>query len=435
MVAAVKVCRDSLISAGFEELEESDVWKLSPRGKYFVTKNGTALIAFVLGGNFTPGRPVHMVGTHLKPNPKASCKNWQQLSVSTYGGGMWRTWFDRDLSVCGRLFVKEEDKVKAKLIHVNRPILYIPNLAIHLERESNTSFSFNMEDALKPIFAATSHMSAKHEKECDQDSSNSCCSKDMNFIGEIAQRCNIDAADIVSFELYLYPTEPAVIGGLMEDFVFGARLDNLLSTYTGLTGFMEAAAMKDVVDSSADVMVFAAFDNEEVGSESVPGAASAWTEWVLRRIQKDPNDQCSFERSMAKSFLLSADVSHAVHPNYRCKHDENHTPLFHHGPVLKVNQNQRYATIGCSAAKLRRIAELANVPVQVYTNKNDVSCGSTIGPILSTKLGIQTVDIGNALLAMHSIREMASTVDLLLAHRLFKTYYEKFHIVSSEMIL
>uniref|UniRef100_A0A5S6QJU6 Aspartyl aminopeptidase n=1 Tax=Trichuris muris TaxID=70415 RepID=A0A5S6QJU6_TRIMR len=440
-IHAVEVCRDWLMSAGFEELGDGSVWQLNPLGKYFVIKNGTALIAFVLGSHFKPGRPVYMVGTHvdspclrLKPKPKSCCKNWQQLSVSTYGGGLWRTWFDRDLSVCGRFFVKEHGRIRVQLIHSRQPMLYIPSLAIHLDRDSNNSFSFNAEDALQPIFAAGDPQLTWKRKESDENGSNDCSNKNVDFIAEIGKACGLNAADIVDFELYLCGSQPATVGGMMGDFIFGARLDNLISTYAALSGFVEAANTSDMLQASDHVMVFAAFDNEEVGSQSAPGAASAWTEGVLRRIQNDAQDQCAFERSMTKSFLLSADVSHAVHPNYRSKHDENHTPLFHNGPVLKVNHNQRYATNGYSATKVKRVAEIADVPLQEYTNRNDMPCGSTIGPILSTRLGIETADIGNAVLAMHSIREMASTIDLFHAYRLFKTYFEKFPHVCGEFL-
>ncbi|KRX52000.1 Aspartyl aminopeptidase [Trichinella sp. T9] len=436
----INYCRSSFADANFVELNDGDQWQITPGRSYFVVKNESSVIAFAVGGKFKPGNAANIIATHtdspclkVKPIATAGYANWKQVSVTTYGGGIWRTWFDRELTVAGRLFVKvgrclfvscnfslwklcmqENESVHMKLFNLEHPLLFLPNLAIHLDRDSNTTFTFNAEEHLKPIFTFTSNTT--NDK-----------SKVMSIIDIIGRRLEINPENILSSDVFLVPVQEATTGGLVGEFIFGARLDNLMSTYNGLTSILTISQDQAWMNSSESISMFAAFDNEECGSMSAQGAMSSWTEWVLRRLQND-----AFERSVARSFLISADVAHAIHPNYKSKHDTNHCPEFGKGIVIKLNANQRYATSGSSLAKMIRLADMTCTPHQFYTNRNDIGCGSTVGPILASKLAIETVDVGAPLLAMHSAREMGCTFGLVCGDTFFKGFFYRMHEVEKE---
>ncbi|KRZ70603.1 Aspartyl aminopeptidase [Trichinella papuae] len=416
----INYCRSSFTDANFVELNDGDQWQITPGRSYFVVKNESSVIAFAVGAKFKPGNAVNIVATHtdspclkVKPIAAAGYANWKQVAVTTYGGGIWRTWFDRELTIAGRLFIKENESVHMKLFNLENPLLFLPNLAIHLDRDSNSTFTFNAEEHLKPIFTFTPDTTNDKSK--------------MGIIDIIGRRLQISPENIVSSELFLVPVQEATTGGLVGEFIFGARLDNLMSTYNGLTSILSISQDQDWMNSSESISMFAAFDNEECGSMSAQGAMSSWTEWVLRRLQSD-----AFERSISKSFLISADVAHAIHPNYKSKHDTNHCPEFGKGIVIKLNANQRYATSGASLAKIIRLADITCTPHQFYTNRNDIGCGSTVGPLLASKLAIETVDVGAPLLAMHSAREMGCTFGLICGGTFFKGFFYRMHEVEKE---
>uniref|UniRef100_A0A915JQT7 Aspartyl aminopeptidase n=1 Tax=Romanomermis culicivorax TaxID=13658 RepID=A0A915JQT7_ROMCU len=380
---AVEECASLLKAAGFKELKEAEQWKLSPLNKYYMTRNRSTIIAFAVGGKFKPGNGMSIVAAHtdspclrVKPVSKISSADCLQVGVSTYGGGLWRTWFDRDLTVAGRVIVKENHKpAQSLLIHIKHPIMSIPNLAIHLDRDSNDKFCFNKEDHLRPILATQVAKALKGGNSDDEKSKNSEQQDHHSvFLEKIAEELNVEAENILDFDLSVIDTQPAVIGGINEEFIYGPRLDNLVNTFSSIVGLIQSCSINESLANDSCLRIAACYDNEECGSESAQGAASALTEWILRRLQNPctyndkPDSTLSvegfFERAIAKSLMISADQAHALHPNYKSKHEENHGPKFHKGVVVKININQRYATTTLTHSILQTVAKEADVPLQ-----------------------------------------------------------------------
>lgn len=440
---AVDECISLLKNSGFNELKENEEWSLEPAHKYYLTRNKSTIIAFSVGGKFRPGDAVAMIAAHtdspclrVKPISKLCSANFLQVGVSTYGGGLWRTWFDRDLTVAGRVLSKDKNgKIISHLVHIEKPIMSIPNLAIHLDRTSNESFTFNAEDHLRPILASQVQEKLKNEDCLPKKEDEKKTAHHPNFLKLIAENLNIEVDTILDFDLSVIDTQPATIGGLNEEFIYGPRLDNLVNTYCAITGLVKSCENVEKLKTENHIRLVICYDNEECGSESAQGAGSSMTEWVLRRLNSEMKNfeskNCDFERSIVKSFLISADQAHAQHPNYKAKHEENHTPRFHGGPVVKVNVNQRYATTTFTFSFLDQFARLADVPLQKFVTRNDMPCGSTVGPILSAKLGLKTVDIGMPQLAMHSIREMGCVSSIEQGQKLFQTYFERYDEVAA----
>lgn len=436
----VESARLILRDAGFSELKLSEPWKTNKLGKYFVTKNESTLLAFVIGGQYENGNGFSIVGAHtdspclkLKLVSKRIKQGYLQAGVECYGGGIWHTWFDRDLTIAGRVLLNKNGKIQHKLVHIDKPILRIPNLAIHLNRETNEKFSPNKESHLVPILATVAQekllLSKTDSKENEKTSSDE-SSGDKRLVDKhhsllidlICKELNCNPEEINDFELLLVDTQKAQIGGILDEFIFGARLDNQIGAYCALKGLIESCSIKSDLESESGVRIAAIYDHEEVGSESTQGAASALTEQILRRL----TDPSSFEIAMSRSFLISADQAHAVHPNYAEHHEEHHRPSMHGGVVLKYNGNQRYATNSVSASILRESAKLVQVPIQDFMVKNDSACGSTIGPLMATKLGITTVDIGTPQLSMHSIRETGSTKSITQLTSLLGSFFRNY---------
>ncbi|PIK47293.1 hypothetical protein BSL78_15843 [Apostichopus japonicus] len=330
----------------------------------------------------------------VETNSKKTKSGYLSVGVECYGGGIWHTWFDRDLTIAGRVLLKDENNhITHRLVHVKKPILRVPNIAIHLFREHNTKFAPNKETEMVPIIATT----AQQELE-----------KPAGTTETLSQ---------------------ATIGGALDEFIFSPRLDNQVNCFCALTGLIQSC--KDgsfEIDPNVRMMLL--FDNEEVGSESAQGAGSSLTEWLMRRLAGEGN---KFEEAIPKSLLISADQAHAVHPNYADKHEDNHKAAMHAGPVLKFNSNQRYATTAVTATLIRMVAEKANVPLQDIVVRNDSPCGSTIGPILSAKLGLRTVDLGSPQLSMHSIREVCCTTSIYQLTQLFKAFYIDFPAIDAQV--
>uniref|UniRef100_A0A0R3RG48 Aspartyl aminopeptidase n=1 Tax=Elaeophora elaphi TaxID=1147741 RepID=A0A0R3RG48_9BILA len=456
---AVEESAKRLRDAGFQELKESEYWNIEPLKKYFVTKNRSTILAFAVGGKYRPGNGYSMVVAHtdspslrVKPISKLCSDKYLQVGVSTYGGGIWRTWFDRDLSIAGQVIYKkaetsvfipqygnfQDDAIVQKLVNVDAPIFFIPNLAIHFTSGSERSkFEFNNETNLRPIIATlATENSNKNAKECLSDDVSINASSVINdhhavFLDTVANAAGCEPKNILDLDLYLYDHQKATIGGIHEEFISGQRLDNLVGAYTCISGLLESIATEDALTDEENIRVAACYDNEECGSDSAQGAASSFTEWVLRRLAAG-DSRTAFEEAMGKSFLISADQAHAVHPNYKEKHEECHRPDLHGGVVVKINVNQRYATTATTHSVLKQIACLAGVPLQKVVIRNDMPCGSTVGPILSTRLGIQTVDVGCPQLAMHSIRELASTSSIHQAITLYSTFYQQIpHVLAT----
>ena len=407
---AVEEMKSKLIEQGYSELKESDAWELTNNSKHFVTRNDSSLIAFIVGTKTKDASGFKIIGAHtdspnlkLKPNPSYDKNGYLQLGVETYGGVLLTTWTNRDLSLAGRVIIKGKKQPQSKLILFDEPLLRIPQLAIHLNRDVNEKgLTLNKQNHLPPIFSLS-----------DKKGSN------KNLLEKrVAQKLKCKSADILNMELSLYDTQSGAIGGAEGEFIFSSRLDNLASCHAALQALTESKT-KDPM-----TRVIAFYDDEEVGSDSAQGAGSPFLKDVLERLTlESDNPRETFFRSMANSFFISADMAHAVHPNYPEKHDPQHMPVLNGGPVIKCNSNQRYATEGVSSAWFEMLCKKAGVQVQKFVVRSDLGCGSTIGPITAANLGIRTVDVGNPMLSMHSIREMAGAKDHLPLIKAFKEYF------------
>ncbi|WP_043309454.1 M18 family aminopeptidase [Pseudomonas sp. ML96] len=394
-----------LHAAGFRPLDEREPWHTEPGGRYYVTRNDSSIIAFRLGNRAPLEGGMRLVGAHtdspclrVKPQPELQRHGFFQLGVEVYGGALLAPWFDRDLSLAGRVTFREGGKVQSLLIDFQQPIAVIPNLAIHLNREANQGWAINAQNELPPILAQVSGDDRADFRALLAD--------------RLAEEHGISADAVLDYELSFYDTQGAAVIGLSQDFIAGARLDNLLSCYAGLQALIEA--------EGDETCVLVCTDHEEIGSCSACGADGPFLEQVLRRVLPEGD---AFVRIIQKSLLVSADNAHGVHPNYADKHDGNHGPKLNAGPVIKVNSNQRYATNSETAGFFRYLCLTEEVPVQSFVVRSDMGCGSTIGPITASQLGVRTVDIGLPTFAMHSIRELAGSHDLAHLVRVLSAFY------------
>ncbi|RHY29264.1 hypothetical protein DYB32_005293 [Aphanomyces invadans] len=426
---AVYETAKELMSAGFTHLKEDENWEnaVVPGGKYFVTRNQSAIVAFAVGGQYKKGNGFHIVGAHtdspclkIKPVSKIEKEGTIQLGVETYGGGLWTTWFDRDLGVAGRVFVRESDtSMTGRLVLINRPILRVPMLAIHLQdAEARKGLSVNAEEHLRPILATTAAAELTGASPADKSAPHHPLLLDV-----LASELNVDVDQICDFELSLFDTQGGTIGGILEEFVFAARLDNLACTWMATRALLESLP---TLETETNVRIAAMFDHEEVGSESLMGAGSNFLESVMNRVSEG---QFSGE-GVRKSMLISADMAHAVHPNYSARHEQNSKLQMGQGAAIKYNANQRYATTAETSFLLKEIGRRHNLNVQSFVTRQDCGCGSTIGPILSTHTGIRTIDVGVAQLSMHSIREMCGVTDIETSVELFKAFFNDFSTVD-----
>lgn len=455
-----------LEAEGFQYLDERESWagKLKPGGKYYYTRNRSCLVAFVVGGKYQAGNGFKVIGAHLdspnlrlKPRSKLSSSGCLQLDVECYGGGLWHTWFDRDLSLSGRVFVKVGERVEQRLVRIDRPVLRVPTLCIHLQTaDERAAFKVNKEDHLQPILAVETKNILESSNEdstseegmgegTDVESSSGESSEEEEgswaksqeplLLALLADALDLPVSDILDFECSLYDTQKASISGAGNEFLCSARLDDLAASYVAIQALIQHASDKVMVADDVDVSLIALFDNEEVGSDSTAGAGSPIMGEAVRRITTAMAGG-SFSDDLTnsatrRSFVLSTDMAHAVHPNYKAKHQKNHGPLMNKGIVIKTNQNQRYASNGVTSFIVREIARRNGLPPpQEFVVRNDCPCGSTIGPIISSKTGIRAVDIGMPQLSMHSIREVMGIADLSNALKLFCAFYKDFHAVD-----
>ena len=403
---ATRTMSETILSQGFTKLEEADSWNLQPGGKYLVTRNGSSLIAFTLGD--TPATAgLRMVGAHtdspclhIKPAPELCNQGYFQLGVEVYGGALLNPWFDRDLSIAGRVsYRNKKNTLHNTLIDFKRPVATIPSLAIHLDREANKNRSVNAQKELPAVLMQCDKASRPDFRELLHQ--------------ELQQQTpDLDIAAVLDYELCLYDCQPPALVGLQEDFIAAARLDNLLSCFTGMRSLLDSQSPHNTL--------LVCNDHEEVGSASACGADGPFLASVLGRICGDTESQ---SRCIDRSWLISVDNAHGIHPNFADRHDANHGPVLNQGPVIKINANQRYATNSETSALFRQLCEQADVPVQSFVVRSDMACGSTIGPITASTIGVKTLDVGVPTFAMHSIRELAGARDAASLHRVLTRFF------------
>jgi aspartyl aminopeptidase len=400
---AVENVAKQLREDGFERLDESDAWALSPGDRRFIVRDAGTLVAFVVGAKSPAEAGFRIIGAHtdspnlrIKPNASTTKKGYLQIGVETYGGVLLTTWLDRDLSIAGRVSFNRNGNLESALIDMKRPVARVANLAIHLNRKVNTDgLKLNKQRHMVPMVGL------------GLGDGNG----DFDIKKDIAGQLKIEADDVLGYDLCLYDTQAGSLGGLNDEFVYSARLDNLASCHAATEALCGAP---DGLEATA---VIALYDHEEVGSRSAIGAQSTVLADVLSRIALAyPEGQVqALPRAIAQSILLSADMAHAVHPNYADKHDSEHEPQLNRGLVIKTNVNQSYATTGSSAAYFQTLCSESGFEAQQFVTRSDMPCGSTIGPITAARLGLKTVDIGAPMLSMHSCREMAGSLDVHLS--------------------
>ncbi|CAO1633859.1 unnamed protein product [Parajaminaea phylloscopi] len=475
---AVESSRILLEAAGFKKLKESEQWDhhLHRGGRYYYTRNGSALVAFAVGEKYEPGQGgVHAVGAHtdspcfkLKPVSKKEKAGYLQVGVETYGGGLWNTWWDRDLGLSGRVIVADDASpdcasFKTRLVSVrDRPILRIPNLAIHLNRGASDNYKFNVEEHMVPILGlvqknVADQLNGPASTTTTDAAAAAAATRNTSAVGTptmqskhaplllamLAQELKVDPIQIHDFELSLFDVQPASIGGANNEFIHSARLDNLMSCFCSVTALLASVAPgQSTLADSTSIRAICLFDNEEVGSVSNQGADSSMLPSLIRRLARISIEGVrgfsgagdGFDAAVAKSFLISADMAHAVHPNYMGSYEAQNSAELGKGVVIKTNYKQRYASTSATTFMVRRWARLARsveatgggasagIPLQEFSVRNDMPCGSTIGPMLS-KNGIRTVDLGIPQLAMHSIREVCSSRDPDYLINLFESFW------------
>ncbi|GMQ09807.1 hypothetical protein CsSME_00053062 [Camellia sinensis var. sinensis] len=401
---AVDEAKKRLTSAGYEQVSERGDWSLEAGKTYFFTRNHSTIVAFAIGKKYVAGNGFHVIGAHtdspclkLKPVSKVSKGGYLEVGVQTYGGGLWHTWFDRDLTVAGRLIIREGKdgnvSYSHRLVRIAEPIMRIPTLAIHLDRDVNDGFKVNTQSHLVPVLATSikaelnkvvfKNSPAESGSSTDGNRSNEKSKTDNQkhhslLLQLLAAEVGCEPDDICDFELQACDTQPSIIAGATKEFVFSGRLDNLCMSFCSLK---------------------------------------------------------LLEKAIQRSFLVSADMAHALHPNYMDKHEDNHQPKLHGGLVIKHNANQRYATNAVTSFIFREIAIKHNLPIQDFVVRNDMPCGSTIGPILASGTGIRTVDIGAPQLSMHSIREMCGVDDVKHSYEHFKAFFQEFCHVDTKIVV
>lgn len=388
---AIEEMSQKLQKEGFKELKEEKHWNLKPGENYYVTRNHSAIIAFSI-----PEKPVwkfHIMASHsdspalkIKENPEMEVeKAYIKLNVERYGGMLLSPWFDRPLSVAGRLIVRKDGEIREKLIMVDKDLLVIPSLAIHMNREVNDGYKYNVQKDMLPLYS-------------DYDGKGS-------FMKLMAAEAGVSEKDVLGHDLFLYDRTPGTIWGANEEFISAPRLDDIQCAFASLEGFLRG-------ERKESIAVHCVLDNEEVGSSTKQGAASTFLKDTLKRINMGlGRTEEEYLMALADSFMVSADNAHALHPNHTDKTDPVNRPVLNGGIVVKYNANQKYCTDGISAAIFKDICDKAEVPYQTFVNRSDMAGGSTLGNISNTQVPMKTVDIGLAQLAMHSVYETTGAED------------------------
>lgn len=397
---AVASIEQKLLAFNFQRLEETNVWSLSSGGRYYVIRDDSSIVLFVLGKQSVAETGFKIVGAHtdspglrVKPNPLLNSDNIQRLALEVYGGPILATFTDRDLGLAGRVAYQDAvGNIISRLVKFPNPLLRLPNLAIHMNRAVNEDgLKLNKQTELAAILSAN----ANQQLHADY------------FSSLLSLASGIAEADILGWELNAYDTQSGSFWGAEQEFLANSQLDNLASCHAGLSAFLAETSL-----NSGNSLVCAFFDHEEVGSESCKGASGSLLGDILQRIvNATDTSRDAYHRAMTHSFMISADMAHAYQPSFPNAYEPNHKLLVNQGPVIKINANQRYASECKSAAQFIQYCRKAGVPYQQYSHRGDLPCGSTIGPLTSAKLGIRTVDVGNPMWAMHSLRESAGVLD------------------------
>lgn len=401
---AVDSMRKTLADQGFQELSEKDYWKLTPGGRYMVTRNNSALIAFSIPEDAP--RRFHVMASHsdsptfkIKENPEITVeKAYVKLNVEKYGGMLMSPWFDRPLSVAGRVIVSEGGEIREKLIDIDRDLLMIPSLAIHMNREVNSGYSYNPQKDLLPLYGTAG--------------------TEETFSKTLAEAAGVREEEILSHDLFLYSRTRGAVWGAEKEFISAGRLDDLQCAFASMEGLLSGEKKKSIA-------VHCVMDNEEVGSGTKQGAASTFLKDTLLRINSGLGRTYEeYLMSLADSFMISADNAHALHPNYTDMADPVNRPLLNKGIVIKYNANQKYCTDAVSAARFKELCNRAEVPYQTFVNRSDMAGGSTLGNISNTQVPVNTVDIGLPQLAMHSPYETAGVKDTLSLVKAAELFFE-----------
>jgi len=410
---AVASLSAELDAAGFTRLEENARWQLERNRGYYVTRMGSSIVAFRTGDKDLSTTGINMVGAHtdspclkVKPLPEIIRQKYIQLGVEVYGGVLLNPWFDRDLSMAGRVDYRGKDgKLAYSLVDFKKAVAVIPSLAIHLDREANEKRAINAQTYLPPVLSQSS-------------ADNKFVFKDL-LQQFLVDEQGLDVDKVHAYDIRFYDVQPPALVGMEDEFITSARLDNLLSCYIGLQSLLAS--------SGKDASLLICTDHEEVGSVSAPGAKGPFLESVVDRIAESfaPASSEAKRHVLDNSTFYSVDNAHGIHPNFADKHDDKHGPLLNQGPVIKINGNQRYATSSETSAAFRQLCEDNAIPVQAFVVRNDMGCGSTIGPIVAGELGVKTLDIGVPTFAMHSIREMAGSKDTLYLASALKAFFDR----------
>lgn len=416
---AVANMKEELLANGYEELLEQDVWNVQAGGKYVVTRNGSSIIGLQVGSDLS-NYSFNVAASHsdspsfkVKEEAELVIKGkYTQLNTEGYGGMLCATWFDRPLSLAGRVLIKEGNRFLTKLVNIDRDLLMIPNVAIHMNRSVNDGYAYNKQVDMLPLFGG-----ADTEKGA--------------YKNIIAAELGVQVEDIYGMDMFLYNRNEPSIWGVNEEFISCPQLDDLQCAFTSLKGFLKGGNEKSI-------NVFACFDNEEVGSGTKQGAGSTFLYDTLHRINDALGmDQESYHRALAGSFMLSADNAHALHPNHPEKTDINNCVYMNEGIVIKSHAGQKYTTDAVSTAIFKGLCESVNVPVQFFANRSDVAGGSTLGNISQAQVSMNCVDIGLAQLAMHSSYETAGIKDtyymITVMEEFFKTHFIQKNAVEIEV--
>lgn len=409
----VKNCSDILDENGFERIMPREKWKIKKGGKYFLKKSSSTIIAFTVGEDFDVKNGFKIFGAHtdspcfrIKPNPEIITENVVRLNTEVYGGPILSTWFDRPLSIAGRVIVKGEDSFfpRTVKIKIDEPLLTIPNLAIHQNREVNNGVKIDKQNDVLPVISL---INKNFERE--------------GYLERIIlEKTGIKKEDIIDFDLYLYATEKGCLLGANEEFMSSPKIDNLASVYTGLIGLLEAEENQDRIN------IFVAFDNEEIGSATKQGADSNYLLNTLERISLALGlSRGDFLQMLESSYILSADAAHAAHPAHLGKTDPTNRGKINEGISIKISAKQKYTSDGYSIAVIKQLIEGTEIQIQPFVNESNELGGSTIGPISSTHLDIDGVDLGVPMLAMHSVRELCGIFDVFYLKELAKEFFSK----------